>query len=75
MLIIVSLASVLLSRLMFNLREERQHPVATATTTATDSDPTSAAILLHTLTNVEDNYESVICEPPYYREGLFSDTT
>ena len=44
-----SLGSVLVSRLMFNLREPGEHP---GTTEAT-SPVTSTAIMLHTLTNLD----------------------
>lgn len=75
---IASLACVLVSRLMFNLRDPREHSVAdrvtTATTAAVSSAPTSTMVLLHTLTNVEDIDEPSIYDTRNRQGGSFSDT-
>lgn len=57
---ISSLASVLVSRLMFNLRESGEHS-ATSTMTMTASSPPSS-ILSRALTDVEDVDEDVVHE-------------
>jgi len=70
------LACVLVSRLMFNLRDPRGHSAArvmTTTTAATNSTLTSTAVLLHTLTNVENVSEPTIYDPRNRQGGSFSD--
>ena len=66
---IASLATVLVSRLMFNLRESSEHSEATATTTATSSAPAST-ILSHALTDIEEASEDVVHESLNHLEGL-----
>jgi len=73
---IASLACVLVSRLMFNLREPRRHTVSRATitkTTAASYASTSTTILLHTLTKVEDVDEPMVYESWGHHGGLFYD--
>ena len=70
------LACVLVSRLMFNLRDPRGYSttrVKTITTAVTNSTLTSTAVLLHTLTNVEDVGEPTIYDPRNRHGGSFSD--
>ncbi|KAF9785826.1 hypothetical protein BJ322DRAFT_743865 [Thelephora terrestris] len=48
------LASILVSRLTFNLREPRGHSVTAMTTTATSPSPMSTPIILYVPTDIED---------------------
>jgi len=69
------LACVLVSRLMFNLRDPRGHSAArvmTTTTAVTSSTLTSTAVL-HTLTNVGVVSEPAIYDPRDRQGGSFSD--
>ena len=68
---IASLGCVLVSRLMFNLRETREPSLTPEMTTATSSAPTTTTILLHTLTNLEGTDEAAIREPPDDKGGSF----
>lgn len=73
---IASLACVLVSRLMFNLRDPREHSAAretTTITTATSFAPMSTTMLLHTLTNVDVGDGPMIHESRDCEEGLLSD--
>lgn len=74
--VITSLSSVLVSRLMLNLREQGEH-FATATTTAATSSALMSTTLLHTLTNVEHVDEAAIHEHGVSNRqgGLFYDVT
>jgi len=72
--VVVSLACVLVSRLMFNLREPERHSVSEVTTTVT---PATSSILvsttlLHTLTKI-DVYEATNYESRNHQGGLFHD--
>lgn len=64
--VVTSLASILVSRLMFNLREPRKHPETIVTITATGSAPTST-ILSHILTNIEEAGEDAVHESLNHR--------
>ncbi|KAF9788461.1 hypothetical protein BJ322DRAFT_635405 [Thelephora terrestris] len=68
------LSTVLVSRLMFNIREQAEHPATAATTAATGSAPMSTT-LLHTLTNVDHVDETAIweLEVPNHQGGSFCD--
>ena len=73
---IASLASALVSRLMFNLREPRKYFASDVTTTMTAANgtvSTSSSTLLHTLTKVEDVDEPVIYESRNHQGGSFYD--
>jgi hypothetical protein len=71
---ITSLSTVLVSRLMFSLREQVEHPATATTTAATGSAPTSTT-LLHTLTNVDHVDETAIwdLEVTNHQGGSFCD--
>lgn len=71
---ITSLSTVLVSRLMFNIREQREHPAVATITTASSSAPTST-MLLHTLTNIEHVDEAAVheLEVPIHQGGSFDD--
>jgi hypothetical protein len=73
---ITSLSTVLVSRLMFNIREQAEHPATAATTAATGSAPMSTT-LLHTLTNIDHVDETAIweleLEVPNHQGGSFCD--
>jgi len=68
------LASVLVSRLMFNLRESREHFETTVTTTAASSAPTSTILSHIALTNIGGADEDVIHESLNRREDAEIDS-
>ena len=76
MCLFARLACVLVSRLMFNLRDPRGSSAARAmtTTTMTTNSTLATTTCLHTLTNVGDVHEPTIYDPRNYQGGSFSDT-
>lgn len=71
---ITRLSTVLVSRLMFNLRGQREYPATARNTAASSSAPTSTT-LPHTLTNIEHADEAAVyeLEVPIHQGGSFDD--
>ena len=65
---IVSLASVMVSRIIFNLRDPRKYSESAATTTAAGSTQIST-IFSHTLTNIEEIDDDAFHEFMAHQEG------
>lgn len=62
-----SLASVLVSRFMFNLREPREMSVTTVSTAATSSTRIPMTTILRTLTDAEGDNGAAVFECPLHK--------